>query len=81
MVKDGDTLVSIAEQFGVDLTAVLLANGLTEDSEVGAGDILVIPASGQQQPGEAPAEQGAGEAGDREAEQGVSRGSGRGLAE
>ncbi len=81
VVKDGDTLVSIAEQFGVDLTALLLANGLTEDSEVGAGDILFIPVGGQEQPGEESAEQGAGEAGDREAEQGVSRGSGRGLAE
>ena len=55
VVKDGDTLVSIAEQFGVDLAALLLANGLTEDSEVGAGDFLFIPVGGQEPPGEEPA--------------------------
>ena len=46
-VKEGDTLTSIAQQFGVKLKDLLKANDLTEDSVIKPGDVLTIPSRGQ----------------------------------
>jgi membrane peptidoglycan carboxypeptidase len=42
-VREGDTVASVAELFGVNLQDLLQINGLTEDSLIFEGDILVIP--------------------------------------
>jgi LysM repeat protein len=44
-VQSGDSLFSIAEQFGVDYVAIMLLNGLTNDDAVSLfpGDVLTIP--------------------------------------
>lgn len=39
----GDSLVSIAEQFNVEYVAIMLLNGLTNDSIIYPGDVLTIP--------------------------------------
>jgi LysM repeat protein len=42
-VVDGDTWYGIAEQFGVDATALATYNGLTLDTVLNVGQVLVIP--------------------------------------
>ena len=46
IVEEGDTLLSIAEQFGIALEELLDANGLTEGSVIQSGDVLIIPVGG-----------------------------------
>lgn len=41
-VKAGDTLGSIAQKYGVTVSAIMKANGLKSES-VKAGDVLIIP--------------------------------------
>lgn len=43
IVQKGDTLLGIAQRFGVDLTDLEQANGITNPNLVKAGDSLVIP--------------------------------------
>jgi membrane peptidoglycan carboxypeptidase len=43
-VQEGDTLESIAEQFGVPLFALLVVNDLAEDDFIVPGQVLIIPA-------------------------------------
>lgn len=42
-VREGDTVESVAELFGVSVEDLRQVNGLTEDSVIYQGDILVIP--------------------------------------
>lgn len=42
-VNSGDTLYGIAEQFGVSLCEVMVANGISDPSLLGAGQTLSIP--------------------------------------
>ena len=44
-VKQGDTLSGIAKREGVSLTDLLAANGLTRNSTIYVGQVLLIPAS------------------------------------
>jgi LysM repeat protein len=43
LVQSGDSLISIADQFGVDFVAIMLLNDLTNESVLFAGDELIIP--------------------------------------
>jgi LysM repeat protein len=43
IVRSGETLYGIAEQFGVPLTSLLQANGLTRRSRIKPGDAIRIP--------------------------------------
>ncbi len=45
VVEEGDTLEGIASHFGITLKALLEANGLTGDSVIKPGDVLIIPAA------------------------------------
>jgi LysM repeat protein len=42
-VQSGDSLFSIAEQFGIDYVAIMVLNGLTNDTVLFVGDELTIP--------------------------------------
>lgn len=42
-VQRGDTLKSIAEQFGVDLTKLAILNGIPDPDDIQAGQVLLIP--------------------------------------
>lgn len=43
-VVEGDTLESIAEIFGIEVDAIIAANGLDPDNpEIAPGDVLIIP--------------------------------------
>lgn len=46
VVKQGDSLFSIAQRYGVKLADLMKANGLTETSIIRPGTVLVIPTSG-----------------------------------
>ena len=46
VVQSGDTLGSIAEQFGVPVEDILRANGLTDPDVLDVGQTLVIPVEG-----------------------------------
>jgi LysM repeat protein len=50
LVESGDTLVLIAEKFGVDYLTIMVLNGLTNDSVLFVGDQLVIPNPGMEFP-------------------------------
>lgn len=43
MVTYGDTLASIAQANGISIEALMVANGLTDRSEIGIGQKLIIP--------------------------------------
>jgi LysM repeat protein len=43
-VQDGDTLGSIAEQFGVTVDAIVQANSITDANFIIPGETLIIPA-------------------------------------
>lgn len=45
VVQEGDTLGGIADQFGITLDALLEANGLTAESLINVGDVLLITGS------------------------------------
>jgi LysM repeat protein len=45
-VESGDVILSIADQYGVFPGDILTANGLTEDSILQIGDVLIIPTEG-----------------------------------
>ena len=45
IVRPGDTLQGIADQFGITLQELLQANGLTKESVIKPGDKLIIPAN------------------------------------
>lgn len=49
-VQAGDSLISIAEQFGVDYVSIMLLNGLTNESILYAGDPLTIPNPDMERP-------------------------------
>ncbi len=49
-VQPGDTLFSIAEQFGVDLDVLMLWNGMSNQSVLYAGRELIIPLPGMEPP-------------------------------
>lgn len=42
-VQSGDTLYSIAQRFGTTVQAIAEANGITDPSQINAGDVLIIP--------------------------------------
>lgn len=42
-VQAGDSLVRIAEQFGVTMEALVEANGIVDPQRIQVGDVLVIP--------------------------------------
>lgn len=42
-VERGDTLISIAEAFDVELDAILIANNIIDPSRIAVGQVLVIP--------------------------------------
>jgi LysM repeat protein len=46
IVEAGDTVIGIAQQYGVFAGDILLANGLTEDHILHIGDVLIIPVEG-----------------------------------
>ncbi len=43
IVKDGDTLLDIADKYGVSVDALLKANGLSDPDKLSVGDKLTIP--------------------------------------
>jgi LysM repeat protein len=47
VVKDGDTLASIAAQFGVAEEAIVQLNGLSNPDDIEAGQVLLIPPAEQ----------------------------------
>ncbi len=49
-VQPGDTLFSIAEQFGVDLDVLMLWNGMSNESVLYVGRELTIPLPGMEPP-------------------------------
>lgn len=53
IVETGDTLSSIAEKFGVEVLAIMVANNLLNDS-IQVGMTLIIPAPGGELPTETP---------------------------
>ncbi len=46
IVESGDTIIAIAQQYGVYAGDILLANGLEEDHILQIGDVLIIPVEG-----------------------------------
>ena len=42
-VQAGDTLYSIAARFGTTVDAISQANGISDPTQIGVGDVLVIP--------------------------------------
>jgi LysM repeat protein len=46
IVESGDTLSSIAEQFGVDILLLMAFNGITDANQVFVNDELIIPIPG-----------------------------------
>ena len=50
IVEPGDTLSSIAEQFGVDILLLISTNNLTDPSAINAGQELIIPEAGAELP-------------------------------
>ena len=50
-VVRGDTLFSIARRFGTTVEVVSELNGITDPSQIEAGDVLLIPISGSVTPG------------------------------
>jgi len=44
IVNPGDSLFSIAEQFGVDLDELVELNGIVDVDKINAGDVLKLPA-------------------------------------
>ena len=42
-VEVGDSFISIGDKFGVDYVAIMLLNGLTNESILYAGDVITIP--------------------------------------
>lgn len=49
-VQQGDSLISIADQYGVDYVSIMLMNGLTYESLLYAGDTLIIPNPDMERP-------------------------------
>lgn len=45
VVEDGDTLSSIAEQFGIDVVQLMAANNITDPNQLFVNDELVIPST------------------------------------
>lgn len=45
-VQRGDTLTSIAKKFGVSMTAIVMANNISDPSRIIAGEQLTIPTGG-----------------------------------
>lgn len=43
-VKRGETLARIAEQYGVSVSSIVEANGISDPNLISVGDVLVIPA-------------------------------------
>lgn len=43
MVQEGDTLGTIAQQFGVTVEALQAANGIADPDQITAGQVLVVP--------------------------------------
>jgi len=54
IVEVGDTLSSIAEQFGVEVLAIMAANNLPDPNAIFVGQTLTIPAPGAGLPTETP---------------------------
>lgn len=48
-VEEGDTLTSIAEQFGIPLFALLVVNDLEEEDVIVPGQTLIIPSVGEEE--------------------------------
>ena len=46
VVQQGDTLASIAQQFGTTVAAIRSANGIADPNEILIGQVLVIPSAG-----------------------------------
>jgi LysM repeat protein len=42
-VQSGDTLTTIAAQFGTTAQAIAAANGITVSTVINVGDVLIIP--------------------------------------
>jgi peptidoglycan/xylan/chitin deacetylase (PgdA/CDA1 family) len=53
-VVAGDTLYSIAQRFGTTVDTIASANGISDPSDITAGQVLVIPGEGTVQPTSAP---------------------------
>jgi peptidoglycan/xylan/chitin deacetylase (PgdA/CDA1 family) len=53
-VVAGDTLYSIARRFGTTVDSIASANGISDPSDITAGQVLVIPGDGTVQPTSAP---------------------------
>lgn len=53
-VESGDTLFSIAREFGVSVSDLAFANGITNPDRILAGQVLTIPSGGSGTPGETP---------------------------
>lgn len=49
-VQQGDSLITIADQFGVDYVSIMLMNGLTNESVLFAGTNLTIPNPDMERP-------------------------------
>lgn len=54
VVQEGDTLVSIAERFGVDLLVLISVNNITDPAALTIGTELVIPKPGTALPTDTP---------------------------
>ena len=54
IVELNDTLGSIAERFGVEVLAIMVANSLTDPNQIQVGATLIIPAPGGVLPTETP---------------------------
>jgi LysM repeat protein len=54
VVQSGDSLSLIASRYGITTQALAAANGLTTSSVIYAGQVLNIPAAGQQPPAQPP---------------------------
>lgn len=53
-VMPGDTLYSIAQTYGVTVEEIAARNGIINVHQLEVGQVLVIPAAGQEAPGELP---------------------------
>ena len=54
IVEEGDSLASIADQFGVTIDQLIAANGLADPSNIGVGSQLIIPDPESDLPTETP---------------------------